>query len=162
MPVDNFIDITFSLTDKDLQDLDRRIDKAKQKLQSNGVFNQNNTNKALNFATNPTQFVQNLLLGTSALAGVGFILQVTEQVLQQIQRVDRFFKQFVDLVDTRVDQLQRKETRAQIKAGQTQFIISTVAGSTNPRDAYNSFEQFNNNRAQLEADFAIRNTSGYE
>lgn len=166
MPVDDFIDIRLTLSDKDLRELDEAISNAKAKLSeaspipgSGAAQGQGITGRLFAFASNPAGFLTSTIVGA---AGVGFILTVTERVLAEIQRIDRFFKQFVDIVDTRIDQIRSNEQRALIAAGQTQIIITTAAGSTDPREAYNTFEQFNNNRSALEAEFAIRNTSGYE
>lgn len=107
---------------------------------------------------NPLGFVQNALVGA---AGVGFALQVADQVIKTIQRVDRFFKEFVDIIDTRVDQLRSKEQQARIAAGLDQLIITTESGNVEARDAYNTYNEYNNNKTKLQEDFAIRNTSGY-
>jgi len=53
-----------------------------------------------------------------------------------------------------------KEQQALIQAGLQQLIITTAAGSAEPRDAYNTFTEFNTNQSRIEADFQVRNTSG--
>ena len=108
---------------------------------------------------NPLGFVQNSLIGA---AGIGFVTQVTDTVIKEIQRLDRFFKVFVDRVDTRVDQLRAKQQQAEVAAGLTQVIITTESGNVEARDSYNTFNEFNSNHGKLEEDYAIRNTSGYD
>jgi len=110
-----------------------------------------------NIGKNPVSFLKNSIIG---IAGVGFALEIAKVVIQEIQRIDKFFKVFIDRIDDRNDQLRNKELQARVRAGQQQIIITSAAGNVDARESYNTFEQFNNNRAQLEADFAIRDTSG--
>ena len=124
-------------------------------------FGNNIGSNLFSIGQNPVGFLQGAILGSGLLAGAGIVLQITKQVIDKIKSVDVFLKTFIDLIDTRFNQLRNPEVQARIKAGQVQLIITTESGTTDPREAYNTFEQFNNNRSQLESDFAIRNTQGY-
>ncbi|MCA9828552.1 MAG: hypothetical protein KC444_09255 [Nitrosopumilus sp.] len=108
---------------------------------------------------NPVGFFTNAIIGAT---GAGFAVQIAQFVINEIQRVDTFFKAFVDRIDNRTNQLKNKEIQARIAAGLTQEILTTESGNVSARDAYNTFNEFNSNRSKLEDDFAIRNTSGYE
>lgn len=107
---------------------------------------------------NPVAFLQNALVG---LAGTGFAIQIADMVVKEIQRLDSFFKRFVDIIDNRENQLKDKQITAEIAAGKTQEILTTRSGNTEARDSYNTFNEFNNDRASLEDNYAVRNTSGY-
>jgi len=163
--------------DKDAQKLQKKIDRnyerLTKKLQKDTVKNfgkdkqgiakqifGDNIGKTLfSIGKNPQSFITNTIIGA---AGVGFVLQITDAVIKEISRLDSFFKKFIDRIDDRVDQLRNKQTQAEIAAGLSQIIITTESGNVEARDAYNTFNEFNNNRAKLEEDYSIRNTSGYE
>jgi ribosome-associated translation inhibitor RaiA len=126
------------------------------------IFGDNIGQNIVSFGQNPASFIQNSVLGLAAFSGGAFVLQIADSVIKEINRLDRFFKVFVDRIDTRVDQLRSRQQQAEIAAGLTQQILTTQSGSVDARDAYNTFNEFNNNRSKLEEDYAIRNTSGYE
>lgn len=109
---------------------------------------------------NPTAFFGSTLL--KMIPALGAILAVTGVFIALTKKVDDFQKKFVDSVDGRIDLFRSKQQQALIQAGLAQAIFTTEAGGTEPRDAYNTFEQFNNNQAAIERDFALRNTSGVD
>jgi len=114
------------------------------------------------FGKNPVSFMTNIAKAIPFLGGVFAAKEIAEFIIDEIVKIDRFFKKFVDVIDTRRDQLRNKQQQAEIAAGLTQVIITTESGNVEARDAYNTFNEFNNNRTKLEEDFAIRNTTGYE
>jgi len=146
------------LTKKVDKDVVKNFGKDKQSI-AKQIFGDDVGSKLFSIGKNPLGFFQNTIIG---LTGAGFVLQIADAVFKEIQRIDKFFKVFIDRIDDRVDQLRNKEIQAKIAAGQTQEIITTEAGTTEARDAYNTFNEFNNNRGKLEEDFAIRNTSGFD
>jgi hypothetical protein len=89
-------------------------------------------------------------------------LLVTGVIADFVKKVDDFQKEFVDNVDDRIDLFRSKEQQASIQAGLTQLIITTAAGSAEPRDAYNTFAEFNANQSRIEADFRLRDTAGVD
>ena len=113
-------------------------------------------------AKNPTGFITGLAQGLPFLGGVFALKQVADFVIKEIQKLDSFFKQFVDRVDTRQNQFRDIRQQAEIAAGIRQRITTTVAGSVDARDAYNTYQIFNENQSELESDFTIRNTSGVD
>lgn len=109
---------------------------------------------------NPTSFFSSTLL--KMIPALGAIIGTTGIFLALSKKVDDFQKKFVDSVDGRIDLFRNKQQQALIQAGLAQEIFTTEAGLTEPRDAYNTFEQFNNNQVAIERDFALRNTSGVD
>jgi len=166
--------------DKEAEKLQRKIEKRFERLQkkvnkdfvknfgkdkqgiAKQIFGNNIGQTLFSVGKNPTQFIQNTVLGLAAFSGGAFVLQIANSVIKEIQRLDKFFKIFIDRIDDRVDQLRNKQQQAEIAAGLTQVIITTSSGSIEARDAYNTFNEFNNNRGKLEDDYSIRNTTGYE
>ncbi len=121
--------------------------------------------KAISFLSNPVGSIASIL--TTSLPILGGILAafeivkfITAELTKKGGVFDTFFK---DNVNTLVNALRDKIQQSEIKSGiKTQLIFVTASGSTNPRDAYNSFEQFNNNQEGFESDFEIRRTSGFQ
>ena len=109
-------------------------------------------------ARNPTSFIGTTLFRMIPLLGAA--IGATKIIAGIIKRLDDFQKAFVDTIDDRIDAFRSKEQQASIQAGLTQLIITTSTGSAEPRDAYNTFDVFNNDQSRIETDFQIRNTSG--
>ena len=114
----------------------------------------------LKMAQNPTGFIGTTLF--RMIPVMGAVIAATKIFADLAKKVDDFQKKFVDSVDDRIDLFRTKQQQALIQAGLAQEIFTTTAGGTEPRDAYNTFEQFNNNQAAIERDFALRNTSGVD
>jgi len=112
------------------------------------------------FAKNPINAVTGLLRAIPFIGGVIAFADFAKIIIEQVAKIDAFFKAFVDRIDDRVNQLRPKEQQASIRAGDIQIITTTAAGGTDPRESYNTFNEFNNNQAKLESDFAVRDTSG--
>jgi len=112
----------------------------------------------LNYGTNPSGAILQQLLKAgalpAALIGVPIITaKVIEGLQQEGQFLDRFFD---DRIDTRTDALRDKTTQQRILQGFDALRISTIDGNFDPRNVYNSFEVFENDRKLLENDFKIR------
>lgn len=110
----------------------------------------------------PVGYMTNLLKFIPILGGVLTAAAIANFILDEIIKIDRFFKKFIDRVDERIDQLRSAQQRAEIGAGQQQLIVTTRAGSVNARDTYNTYELFNRDRIHLQEQFKIRDTSGVE
>jgi len=108
--------------------------------------------------SNPTSFFQTSLV--KFIPFIGTALAATGIFLKIITDIDNFQKEFVDRVDGRISLSRTKEQQALVQAGLQQLIITTEAGSAEPRDAYNTFNEFNTNQQRIETDFQIKNTSG--
>ncbi len=110
------------------------------------------------FGGNPQGF---LTAGVTRLIPfIGTALVVTGVIAAFIKQVDDFQKEFVNNVDGRINLFRSREQQALVQAGLQQLIITTEAGGAEPRDAYNTFTEFNTDQSRIEADFKIRDTAG--
>jgi len=122
--------------------------------------------QALGMLKHPLQLVK--FLGPVAIPLIAALVavEVTKRFIRELVRKGSVFdRTFKNVVDNRVEVLRTREQQQRILVGfgeTAQLITTTNAGTTNPRDAYNTYEQFNNNSIELEEKFAIRNDSGYD
>lgn len=124
------------------------------------IFGKQELSNLLQAGSNPTGFI---LQGVTKLIPViGTALLVTGVIADVVRRINDFQAQFVDNVDNRINIFRQKEEQARIQAGLTQLIITSVAGSAEPRDAYNTFNEFNENQQRIENEFQINNTTGVD
>lgn len=114
------------------------------------------------FGKNPVGFLTTIMRFVPLLGGVLSAVAVANFVIDEIAKMDRFFKVFIDRVDTRVDQLRSAQMQAEIGAGQRQLIVTSRAGVVNARESYNTYQVFNDNKLELKNQFKIRDTSGTE
>ena len=124
------------------------------------VFGRETFNNLFSLGKNPLGFIQGTV--TRLIPFIGTALAVTGVIADFIKRVDDFQKEFVDNVDGRIDLFRSKEQQAEIEAGLTQVILTSSSGSAEPRDAYNTFREFNENQQRIENDFRIRDTAGVD
>lgn len=124
------------------------------------IFGRDVFNNLFNIGRNPFGFIQGTV--TRLIPFIGTALAVTGVIADFIKRVDDFEKEFVDNVDDRIELFRSKEKQAEIQAGITQLIITSDSGSAEPRDAFNTFREFNENQSRIESDFQIRDTSGVD
>jgi hypothetical protein len=114
----------------------------------------------LKFAKNPRAVALGLVRSLPFIGGIVGIQEFSQAILSEIERVDTFFKVFIPDITNLHNQLRDREEIANIQAGNQQLILNVRAGATSPRTAYNTFNQFNKNRARLENEFTIRDNSG--
>ena len=112
----------------------------------------------LSFAGNPVSFMTNIFTRQlPILGGLLAAVQIVKFVAKELQKrgglLDRFFR---DVIETRLDALRNKGIQQEILIGKTQLIITTRSGTTNPRDAYNTFQLAREEREKLEEDFSVR------
>jgi len=124
------------------------------------VFGKKTFGNLISIGSNPFGFIQGSV--TKLIPFIGVALAVTGIFAALIKRVDDFQKAFVDNVDGRINLFRSKETQAQIQAGLQQLIITSASGSAEPRDAYNTFQVFNEDQSRIETDFKIRDTAGVD
>ena len=74
--------------------------------------------------------------------------------------MDDFQKEFIDNVVGRIELFRSKQQQAEIQAGLTQLIITSSTVSAEPRDAFNSFDQFKTDQSRIESEFKVRETLG--
>jgi len=116
----------------------------------------------LNFGKNPIGFMTGVMKTLPILGGIFAAKEIAEFIVDEIIKIDKFFKVFIDEINNRVDAFRSLQLQAEIQAGLTQRIITTASGSTEPRYSYNTFEQFNTNQTELEEKFQMINNSGVE
>lgn len=124
------------------------------------IFGRQTFGNLLKFGSNPQSFLTSGV--TKLIPFIGTALAATGVIFAIIQRIDTFEKEFVDRVDDRISLARTKEQQALVQAGLQQIIITSASGSTEPRDAYNTFREFNENQQRIETDFQIRSTDGVE
>ena len=122
--------------------------------------------KAMGMLKNPIAFVKFLgPLAAPVFAGL-IAVEVAKKVINELVRKGSVYdRTFRNVIDTRNEALRTREQQQRILVGfgdGAQLITTTSAGTTSPRDSYNTYEQFNHNQKVLEEKFAIRNDSGYD
>ncbi len=122
------------------------------------IFGRKTFTNLLSFGSNPISFVTGSVVRLIPL--IGTALLVTGVIADFVKKVDDFQKEFVDNVDGRINLFRGKEQQALIQSGLQQLIITTEAGGAEPRDAYNTFTEFNTNQSKIEIDFKVRDTTG--
>ena len=126
------------------------------------VLGKSTAKNIFNMGKNPIGFMTGIMKALPVLGGILAAKDIAEFIVDEIAKIDRFFKAFIDEVDNRIDAFRTLQENANIQAGLSQRIVTTSSGSTNPRYSYNTFEQKNNNEAELESKFQMINNSGVE
>ena len=116
----------------------------------------------LSMGKNPKSFMFGIMKALPILGGVLAAKDIADFIVDEIVKLDKFLKVFIDEIDKRVDAFRTLQEQAGVQAGLIQRIITTASGGVDPRYTYNSFEQFNNNQAALEERFQMTNNSGVE
>lgn len=116
----------------------------------------------ISMGKNPRNFFFGIAKTLPWLGGVFAAKEIADFIIDEIVKLDKFLKAFIDEVDNRIDAFRTLQEQANVQAGLTQRIITTASGSTEPRYAYNTFEEFNNNQISLEEKFQMTNNSGVE
>jgi hypothetical protein len=121
--------------------------------------------QAFGMLKNPLQLAKFLGPVAAPLIAALVAVEVTKKIIKELVRKGSVFdRTFKNVVDNRVEVLRTREQQQRYLVGfgdTAQLITTTSAGTTSPRDAYNTYEQFNNNNVELEEKFAIRDNSGY-
>lgn len=115
-----------------------------------------------NMGKNPIGFLTSAAKAIPFLGGVFAAKEIADFIIDEIVKLDAFFKKFIDFADERQSRLRDLEDQANIQAGLQQKILTTASGSLDPRPAYNTFQIFNTNQAEIEAAFQLTDTSGIE
>lgn len=126
------------------------------------IFGAKTANNIFALGKNPASFLTGVLKVIPILGGVLAAKEIAEFIVDEIAKIDRFFKAFIDVVDQRVDRFRTLQDQAEIQAGLQQRIITTASGTTEPRYSYNTFEEFNKNQSELEERFQMTNNSGVD
>ena len=116
----------------------------------------------LSMGKNPKSFMFGIMKALPILGGILAAKDIADFIVDEIVKLDKFLKVFIDEVDKRVDAFRTLQLQAAVQAGLTQRIITTQAGSVDPRYSYNTVEEFNTNQKDLEERFQMTNNSGAE
>ena len=111
------------------------------------IFGRETFKNILNIGSNPQGFLTSGV--TKLIPFIGTALAVSGIFLAIITKIDNFEKEFVDRVDGRISLFRSKETQARVQAGLQQIIITDSAGNPEPRDSYNTFNEFNDNQQRI-------------
>lgn len=98
----------------------------------------------------------------AGLVAIDLIKRLGKELTRKGSVFDRTFKNYIF---DRFEALRSREVQQRILVGfgpTAQIVTTTSAGTTNPRDAYNTYEVFNRDQSELEEKFSIRNDSGYD
>ena len=130
--------------------------------------------KGLGILRNPVTSVIGRLgsagpIGLAAAAGIaaGLVAMETYKIVvkELTKKGSIADKSFKNVISTRYEALRTRELQQRHLVGfgaGSQLITTTNAGTTSPRNAYNTYEVFNRDQAEIEEKFRIRNGSGYE
>lgn len=126
------------------------------------ILGKNTARNIISMGKNPKNFMFGIMKALPILGGVLAAKDIADFIVDEIVKLDKFLKVFIDEIDNRVDAFRTLQQQADVQAGLVQRIITTASGGVDPRYTYNSFEQFNNNQADLEERFQMTNNSGVE
>ncbi|KKM73092.1 hypothetical protein LCGC14_1413930, partial [marine sediment metagenome] len=115
-----------------------------------------------NIGRNPIGFLTGALKSLPILGGILAAKEMAEFVIQELVKLDAFFKAFIDIIDNRTNKFRDLETQARIAAGLQQDIITTADGGVDPRQSYNTFNVFEQNQIEIEEKYTLQNTSGVD
>lgn len=154
--------------EKRLRKLEEKIKKDEVKQLGNKetildkILGKTTARNILSLGKSPKNFILGISKAIPFLGGVLAAKEIADFIIDEIVKLDKFLKAFIDEIDNRVDAFRTLQQQAEVQAGLTQRIITTQAGSVDPRYAYNTFEEFNTNQADLEKRFQMTNNSGVE
>jgi len=109
---------------------------------------------------NPKGFIGGLL--TKGVPGFGAAVAATAIIVSIIKKFDDLEKKFTDQINTKSKVDRSNENTARIQAGLDQDITTVSSGIYDPRDSYNTMNEFNIDRSRIETDYSIRSTQGVE
>ncbi len=78
----------------------------------------------------------------SSLPIIGPILAVSSFFINELLKLDALAKKFLDIADTRINAFVDRQEQARLDTHLDQIIYTTKAGTSAPRDSYNSFNNY--------------------
>lgn len=154
--------------EKKLRKLEEKIRKDEVKQLGNKetildrILGKTQASNIMSMARSPKNFMFGIMKALPILGGVLAAKDIADFIIDEIVKLDKFLKVFIDEVDKRLDPFRTLLEQAFILSGLSQRIITTASGGTEPRYAYNTFQEFNTNQAELEEKFQLTNNSGAE
>jgi len=126
--------------------------------------------EAMQFLVNPSGAIKSLLTktgGPAAIAAVISAVVLAALIKELVRKGSVYDRTFKNLVDNRTEILRVRQQQQQILVGfdehsplGSQLITTTVAGTTEPRDSFNTYEVINRDSAIIEDMFSIRSNDG--
>ncbi len=126
--------------------------------------------EALQFLINPSSAVKGLLTkagGPGAIAAVISAIVLAALIKELVRKGSVYDRTFKNLVFTQNEVLRVRQQQQQILVGfdehsalGSQIITTTVAGTTEPRDSFNTYEVINRDNSLIEDMFEIRSDDG--
>ena len=126
--------------------------------------------QGISFLQNPQSGLVKLLqtiggtgAGIAVGAGVGMAAIALMLVKLMVAKGSIFDKTFRNIIDTRMEILRTRELQQRHRIGfgkLAQLITTTNAGTTNPRDSFNTYTEFNEENSEFEYSFQIRDNQG--
>lgn len=126
------------------------------------ILGRTSARNLISMGKNPKNFMFGIMKALPILGGVLAAKDIADFIIDEIVKLDKFLKVFIDEIDNRLDPFRTLLEQAFVVAGLSQRIITTAAGGIDPRYSYNTFEEFNTNQADLEERFQMTNNSGVE
>lgn len=155
--------------------IEKRLDKLKKQTELTSVnqasaknsllaktFGETTANNIFSIGKNPVEFITKNLKIIPLLGGVLAAKEIVDFIIDELIKLDKFLKVFIDEIDNRIDAFRTLQQQADVQAGLVQRIITTAAGGIDPRYSYNTLEEFKTDPADLENRFQMTNNSGVE
>ncbi len=121
-------------------------------------------NSVKGFFRNPTNFMMGIARALPFLGGILAARELVDFISTELtKRGGLLDLTFRNRSEDRLNVLRSREQQAEIRMGyegRSQLIITTRAGTVDPRNAYNTYEQRNDNLLEFEKMRAIRTTTG--
>ena len=108
----------------------------------------------------PAKFLTGALKALPFLGGVLAAVEIAKFIVDEIVKIDKFLKVFLDIADERIALNRSLQDQAEIAAGKDQAILTTGSGGLDAREAYNTFVIFNQNQGEIEGKYQLQNNSG--
>ena len=78
----------------------------------------------------------------SSLPIIAPILVVSAFFIDNLLKLDKLSKKFIDIADARINAFVKRQEQARLDNHLDQIIYTTKAGGSSPRDSYNSFNEY--------------------
>ena len=111
---------------------------------------------------NPKGFIFGIAKAIPFLGGVFAAKEIADFIVDELVKLDKFLKAFIDTAEDRENKFRTLEQQARIQAGLDQQILTTASGGVDPRESYNTFLRFNQNQGEIEGKYALQNITGVE
>ncbi len=126
--------------DKEQKETEKRLDKLKEtESKVKDIENSEIVEELLGSKGGANFFISQF---KSSLPIIGPILAVSSFFINELLKLDALSKKFLDIADTRINTFVNRQQQALLDNHLEQVIYTTKAGTTAPRDSYNSFNNY--------------------